>query len=56
MSEKMIRDMQKQSNQQNQPNQSNFPHSNMRIKFMVNGKEVPLTLLPNGKTLESLGK
>jgi len=42
MSEKMIRDMQKQSNQPNQSNPSNFPYSNMRIKFMVNGKEVPL--------------
>jgi len=40
MSEKMVKEMQNQK--PNQPNNSNFPHSNMKIKFMVNGKEVQL--------------
>ena len=41
----IMKSMEKQMNpdfQNSNQNQPNFPKSNMRIKFMVNGKEVPL--------------
>ena len=39
----IMKSMEEQMNQEtNNSNQSNFPKSNMKIKFMVNGKEVPL--------------
>ena len=40
---KMIQEQMKDlPNELNQNSQGNFPKSNMKIKFMVNGKEVPL--------------
>lgn len=42
MIEKQMRDLPSELNNANRNFQPNFPKSNMKIKFMVNGKEVPL--------------